>query len=243
MRIPLLTAVVAGSIALASGAKANPTFAYTSYSVADGTGQGGATFNLSDSTLGVNVNAYAGQIDLQGKTVIDTYCVDISDLLLGAATYNTGFPRTSLLTPTLINEIAALISNGGTNYTAIQLAIWKVEYGSGLTITPTNGDTTDLTIATTDLNNVTTGTWKSPTNWEVPSSLALYELTPVGAANQNLVYFNPVPEPMSLAVLGAGLFGLGIIKRRSATAHAHSLTAMLGVGMLGLGFVRRITRA
>jgi hypothetical protein len=185
MRTKLLTALLAGSVALTGVAHANPTFTYTSYSVADGIGQSGATVNLYDPTLNVNIDAYAGQIDLHGSTTMATYCVDILDDLASTGTYNTGSPRTSMLTPTLINEISVLISNGGTNYTAIQLAIWTAEYGNNLSIT---GDSTDLAVATTDLGLVTSGTWKAPT------TQALYELTPQSpTTNQNLGNCSPRP--------------------------------------------------
>lgn len=210
MRNSKLTALLAGlmAVGLTGHARAG-TFTYNSYSVLPSD-----TVYITDTALGVNAEgADAGMIVLTGggKT-FDAFCVDISDVLQGSATYSTGgdpmtntnlignSTLTGLTGQSKINDIIALIAHG-TDFEAIQLAIWSVEYGNGLSYTG-ESDGSTVTAYLADLKN---GIFTKPQGW------TLAELTPVGGANQTLVY---APEPASIAVFGLALTGIAAVRRR-----------------------------
>jgi hypothetical protein len=210
MRITKALAIIAGlASGVATQAQAANTFTYTNYSVLDGTGVSGASAVITDPALGVDVDAFVGMIALTGPSgTLDAYCVDILDELQGAATYNittaSAYPK---LTAAQIATISALIANGS-DYSAVQFAIWETEYGVAVSF---SGDPTDQAVATTYLADVTSGAWGAPSNQ------VLSEITPsVAGANQNLVFSSPVPEPSTLVLLGAALFSVGYVTRRKA---------------------------
>jgi hypothetical protein len=214
VRIITATVILAGLVAFGghtTDARAG-TFTYQNY------GFSGENVHITDISLVVN-NEYggAGLITLNGSSAIAAYCVDIADWLLGSGTYNTGVNPTA--NPNLaglsiftghskIADIGALMANGS-NYAAVQVAIWETEYGAAVTITPDNQQL--QAVANTYFANL-------QTLWTVPSSLSLMELTPAGGqTNQTLVYMVPAPEPGSMAILGSAMIALGYVRKRRQT--------------------------
>ena len=175
--------------------------------------------HLTDAGLGV-IGEYggAGEIILTGTNTpggtFPAWCVDIQDWFQTAGSYASGTSPSALgLSQTTANEIGALIYHfnigtvGNDTYTAaaIQMAIWQVEYGPGLAVTPDSGGLTAL--AKTYATDATNGTRVLPSNWD----LELLYAGPQGNGNQNLAYVvdpAPIAEPPTLTLLGAGLVGL-----------------------------------
>jgi hypothetical protein len=210
MRLIKTMALLAGlAFGCDIGAANAGTYSYSSY------GFSGSNVHFSDPSLGI-VNEYggAGLIILNGSPIMNAWCVDIADWLLQPGTYNVGVdPATdvnlagvsSITGHGKIADIGALIHNG-TNYAAIQLAIWETEYGSSATFSP--DDQGLQGIANTYLSYL-------QSSWTLPADLALYELTPAdGQPNQRLVYLAPVPEPGTLVLLSSGVFLTGMVAKR-----------------------------
>jgi hypothetical protein len=92
------------------------------------------------------------------------------------------------------------------------MAIWEIEnetaghYDVMAGAFYTSGPSTALALANQDIQNVLNGVWKSD------PYVTIYQLTSPG--NQSLSYASAVPEPATLAIFGAGLV-LIIVLRRS----------------------------
>src|SRR5271165_6921651 len=160
---------VAAALLLTTSAASAGTLSYTGFTV---TGDS-VTVDTPVTATGV-----AGLIHLitQGGTVVDAWCIDVYDPLLGSGTYSItpvtvplpGVPTT--LTSAQIGEIGALMVHGAQLVgapptgdtaddvaTAIQVAIWSVEYGSVFTYSPV--DSTVAGLAPLYYGDATTGVW------------------------------------------------------------------------------------
>jgi hypothetical protein len=211
----LLAAALIGS-GVAAGADAG-TLTYTSY------GFSGENVHISDPSLNID-NEYsgAGLITLNGPEQLQTYCVDIAVWLLSSGTYTTGVDPaadenlqgvSSITGDSKITDILALMNNG-TNVAAVQLAIWETEYGNSATFTP--DDTGLQAVATSYLADVQDGFWT------IPAGAALYEVVPAeGQTNQILIY-DPIPEPPAAAILGFALALLGGLAGRRRVAEGRT---------------------
>jgi hypothetical protein len=218
MRKLLLAGVAVASLAAAALPAKADNFTYTGFSV-----DPGVTVTLTDPTLlNTPFQAAVGEITLTGTgtfmgqaiTSIQAWCVDILTGLNPTGTYNivpfagpgsvgNGNPSVSALQ---VTEIASLINAFGgaldDNKAATQLAIWRLEYGPGLTFSSTNSaGVADIAASITLAADATSGgSFFDPT--------AQLELLDVVPTDQILaIAATPIPAALPLFAGGLGLMG------------------------------------
>ena len=139
------------------------------------------------------------------------YCTDLYDYSAVPAIYSVGYLTSSHqpsgfndLTTVQVNNIATLIAANHGDFSATQLAIWKVEYSDAFSFK----DTPDVTKADV-------ASYLSQLDGTAPVGLQLYQLHADGI--QGMAYVTSVPEPATVVIFAAGLLGLCWIKWRRPT--------------------------
>ena len=203
------TLLAATCLAIAAVAPAHAgQVTYSSYSVLNN-----QDVTLTDVALHINERGGSGQITLNGANtpggIIATWCVDIAHYLQGSGSFTTG----GFLEGAVGKEINALMTHvvptlaaGHDNSSALQVAIWKAEYGKNLSVSAPE-DVSRL--ANKYLSMVSNGTWAADPTMRVA-------VLSGGGVNQDQAYLTPVPEPASVAMVAASLIGLGLIRRKRA---------------------------
>jgi hypothetical protein len=221
LSLSLVVALLAGSNSTYAS-----TFSYGTYGV------------VNDQTIQitspVNESGGSGQIDLylgssQSGPYLPAWCLDVYTFLAGSGTYTVAPLTTSgsggsnpLLSTAQIGEIGALVANGNaiinTGYnvsSAIQLAIWQVEYGSQWA---SNGVNSTVQALANTYEGYVTG---SDPKWAPDNNVLLlstYGNQSLGS-NQSLISATPLPAALPLFATGLGALGLfGWRKKRKAAA-------------------------
>ena len=214
MKDILRLAVSVAAFAAVSHASAG-TLSYSGYGLLNP-----QNVTITDTALGVSGDyGAAGQITLTnvalgGNPSADflAWCIDIQHFFQGSGTFIFGSPPSgSGVSDAAAGEIAALIANSGgalatdgyNASAAVQMAIWKVEYGNALVLTPDNSALTAL--SNSYVANVTGGTW-------TPGGMHLDVLSNGGTNNQELAY--DAPAPSAIGPFGVGLAALGVFRFR-----------------------------
>jgi hypothetical protein len=224
MRKLLLAGVAITSLAAALPAKAD-NFNYTGFSV-----DPGISVTLTDPTLlNAPFTASVGQITLTGTgtfmgnpiTSIAAWCVDILTGLNPTGSYNivpfpgpgsvgNGNPSISALQ---VTEMASVIDHFGgaldNNPAAAQLAIWRLEYGPGLTFSSSS------TAGLADITASVTLAAEASSGGSLFDPGARFDLLDVVPTDQILaVAVPPVPLPAALPLFAGGLGLMGWWTRR-----------------------------
>lgn len=204
------TLLAAACLAIAAATPAHAgQVTYSSYSVLNN-----RTVTLNDASLGItNEVGGSGQVTLEGTNtpggIIKTWCVDIAHYLQGSGSFATGATLDGAVgnkINALITNVTPLLASSSDNSSALQVAIWKAEYGAGLTVSAP-GSVSGL--ANGYLLKVADGGWKADPTMRVAVLAG-------GGTNQDQAYLTPVPEPASIAMVAAGLVGLASLRRKRA---------------------------
>ncbi len=202
----VLLAAACMGLAAVTQAQAGPV-TYSGYSVLNN-----QTVTLNGPSLGIRNKATgSGQITLTGANVIGgsiaTWCIDILHQLNGSGQFTTG----TFLSGALGDKVNALLTHVipilGTSYdssSALQVAIWRVEYGPKLAVAAPAGVSTLADDYVTKVNN---GAW-------IADPARRVAVLAGGESNQSQAYLVAVPEPASMVVVLGSLVSMGLLRRK-----------------------------
>lgn len=223
------TALVAYAGAARADFVVGDSFPYSAYELL------GGNVHITDAPLGI-VNEYAGAGAIKltnGASSVWAFCIDLADWLTPSGSYSFA----TVTAPDLagdyapgiskVHAIEAIMRYGADVYStspasqtmgtsaqrneAAQLAIWKIEYGAALSVTPDDGFVS--AILASDLDNVAA--------WATAYTGSALQMRPGNQPNQTLIYLDPpstIPEPAPLALMtvaGVGLAALLLSYRRA----------------------------
>lgn len=230
-------AVAVAAVAVMGAVPAGATMiTYDSYSVVN-------SVNVTINYPSISPGPYgSGQIDtyLGNTLVAQSWCIDVTHDLLGAGTWNVinavdnagmsnidnGGGNGTLLSWQTLGEMGALAAYGNLHIndnadisSAVQLAIWSVEYGNAITVTSASPSVQAL--AATLVFDATNGLLGYDTNiaW-----LMYCNRDQQCNQGQLMVLGNGdfrVPEPSTLAIFAAGMAGaagIGLRRKRKPSA-------------------------
>ena len=219
-----IAAVLALAISVCAAPAVADTVTYSGYNLTNGK-------NVT-ITSPITATVGAGRIVLDNVKIngidsadINAWCIDLHNSLSGMSTYQFG----SLTDAGVANKLTALLNGAelsaldltsGNNSAALQVAIWKVVNPTYTMSTSGNGGLID------SLSNTFLGYVNDANNgvWKASNTVALVSLDPVVPnSTQRLVTLIPnpggnnntaTPEPASMALVGVGLLGIAMARRR-----------------------------
>ncbi|GAC1341020.1 MAG: hypothetical protein NVSMB18_12240 [Acetobacteraceae bacterium] len=194
-----------GVVAVAYGFPAHAgQITYSGYSVLNNN-----NVELTESSPAFDERGGSGQIGLSGTKYgsIWSYCVDIFHNLASSGQFTTG----QYLKGTFGDNVNALMTHVlptlGTDpnaSSALQLAIWRVEYGSALSVKSDSASA--FALSDQYLANLANRSWVADPTKQV-------SFLSGNGVNQDQATMVDVPEAASIMILGSALVGLGLLRR------------------------------
>jgi hypothetical protein len=230
----LKTKSVLLALGLSSALTAAPAIA-DPYTVTAWAPAGSGRVHISKTNAPTNTyNGYGGGFIMANQTPGSTqsfisWCVDIFQSVPGSSgnyTQNIGGTNLSAQIRNELGRLATLAltqatatgPNSGNIAAAFQLAIWEILYDTSGSYSLGSGNFQALLPNTNSLAYSTANSWLNTltTNSSMTSAYTINTYT--SGTFQDQVTFTSVPEPSTLGLVGLGLIGTFLMRRRSVTA-------------------------